>query len=124
MTFEKPCALARRVRHSTIGAENAVAIVTIVPSNEREYDSGDAKRFFLHQGVWMDTATKPLEELIRELSPKLRAEVRDFVEFLLIKYTPSAGRTLRQDWAEALKNDQDSYDSVELQHQALKWRQE
>jgi hypothetical protein len=70
----------------------------------------------------MSTATKPLEELIQELPPTLREEVRDFVEFLLTKRDRPANRRLRQDWAEALKDDHGSYSSVDLQHQALDWR--
>jgi hypothetical protein len=53
----------------------------------------------------MNTATKPLEELIQQLSPTMRAEVRDFVEFLLTKHDRSLPRQLRQDWAEALKDE-------------------
>ncbi|MEW5958101.1 MAG: DUF2281 domain-containing protein, partial [Chloroflexota bacterium] len=47
----------------------------------------------------MSTAIKPLEELIRELPPSLRVEVRDFVEFLLAKRRRSGSQRLRQDWA-------------------------
>lgn len=72
----------------------------------------------------MSTATKPLEELIQELSPTLRAEVRDFVEFLLTKRDRSRAQRLRQDWAEALKDDHSPMSSVELQHRALEWRTE
>ncbi len=70
----------------------------------------------------MSTATKPLEELIQELPPILRAEVRDFVEFLLAKHDRFGQRHLRQDWAEALKDDHAQYTSVDLQHRALEWR--
>lgn len=69
-------------------------------------------------------AAKPLEELIQELSPDLRVEVRDFVEFLLTRRTRPTGRKLRQDWAEALKEDAPSMSSVELQHLASEWRTE
>jgi hypothetical protein len=72
----------------------------------------------------MSTATKPLEELIQELPPVLRAEVRDFVEFLLIKRERPGQRQLRQDWAEALKADYQQYTSVDLQHRASEWRTE
>jgi hypothetical protein len=72
----------------------------------------------------MSTATKPLEELIQELPPVLRAEVRDFVEFLLAKHDRPRQRHLRQDWAEALKDDHQQYTSVDLQHRALEWRDE
>ena len=70
----------------------------------------------------MSTATKPLEELIKELPPVLRAEVRDFVEFLLVRRDRLGQRHLRQDWAEALKDDHQQYTSVDLQHRALEWR--
>jgi len=40
---------------------------------------------------------KPLEELIHELPPDLRQQVRDFVEFLLEKRRPENPTTLRQD---------------------------
>jgi hypothetical protein len=72
----------------------------------------------------MSAATKPLEELIHELSPTLRAEVRDFVEFLLTKHERSAPRQLRQDWAEAVKPEHAQLSSVDLQHRALEWRTE
>jgi hypothetical protein len=70
----------------------------------------------------MSTAIKPLEELIRELPPSLRAEVRDFVEFLLAKRGHPSSQRLRQDWAGALQAYRDQYTSVELQHHSLKWR--
>lgn len=72
----------------------------------------------------MNTAVKPLEEIIRELPAPLRAQVRDFVEFLLAKRVRSGGRKLRQDWAGALQPYQQQYTSLELQHLALKWRSE
>lgn len=72
----------------------------------------------------MSTATKPLEELIHELPPPLRAEVRDFIEFLLMKHERSMPRQLRQDWAEAVKLEHTQLSSVDLQHRALEWRTE
>ncbi len=72
----------------------------------------------------MNIANKPLEELIRELPPALRVEVRNFVEFLLTKRVQPRGRKLRQDWAGALRSYQQQYTSLELQHLASKWRSE
>lgn len=72
----------------------------------------------------MSAATKPLEELIHELSPTLRAEVRDFVEFLLTKHDRPTPRQLRQDWAEAVKQEHTQLSSVDLQYRALEWRTE
>ena len=67
----------------------------------------------------MSTSVKPLEELVRELSPKLKVEVQAFIESLLTKSNQPIGRKLRQDWAGMLKAD---YTSVELQHLAVEWR--
>ena len=70
----------------------------------------------------MSTATKPLEELVRELPPDMLSEVRDFIEFLLVKRGRRSGKTLRQDWAGALRDYRQQYTSLELQHRALDWR--
>lgn len=64
----------------------------------------------------MSTIIKPLEELIHGLSPRLRDEVRRFVEFLLSKQTRSKPRRLRQDWAGTLKAEGQT--GVSLQHLA------
>lgn len=70
----------------------------------------------------MSTATKPLFELVQELPPDVQAEVRDFVEFLLVKRARTPARKLRQDWAGALRDVRDQYTSLELQRNALDWR--
>ena len=70
----------------------------------------------------MKTATRPLEEVVLELPPDLRDEVRDFAEFLLSKQARRRGRTLRQDWAGVLRDHREEYTSLELQRQALQWR--
>lgn len=67
----------------------------------------------------MSTSVKPLEELVRELSPQLKVEVQAFIESLLTKSNQPIRRKLRQDWAGMLKAD---YTSVELQHLAVEWR--
>ena len=51
-----------------------------------------------------------------------RAEVRDFVDFLLEKRSRKSGRKLRQDWAGALEDYRGQYTSLELQKKALEWR--
>jgi hypothetical protein len=68
----------------------------------------------------MDIATKPLEEVIRDLSPNLRNEVQIFVDALLKQANQTVKPKLRQDWAGMLKAS--SYTSVELQHLASEWR--
>ncbi len=67
----------------------------------------------------MDTATKPLEELVRKL--RHTGKVRDFAEFLLAKRERRT-ETLRQDWAGALREYRQQYTSLEFQRQALDWR--
>ncbi len=69
-------------------------------------------------------AARSLEELIQELPPDLRAEVSDFVEFLLAKRARAGQRRLRQDWAEALKGISPPVSAVDLQHRASEWRTE
>jgi hypothetical protein len=71
----------------------------------------------------MTVTTTPLEQLIQELPPDLKAEVRDFVEFLRTQHDRSTPRRLRQDWAGTLHAPEQST-SVDLQHLALEWRQE
>jgi hypothetical protein len=70
----------------------------------------------------VSTVTKPLQELVQELPPDMRAEVRSFVEYLLAKRGRRSERTLRQDWAGALSNYREQYTSLELQRRALAWR--
>jgi len=70
----------------------------------------------------MSAVARPLEEVVRELPPELRDQVRDFAEFLLTKRSPRPGKTLRQDWAGALRDNREQYTSLELQRRALEWR--
>jgi len=70
----------------------------------------------------MNAMARPLEDLVQELPPDMRAEVRDFVEFLLAKRDRHSGKPLRQDWAGALREYRQQYTSLELQRQAMDWR--
>ena len=72
----------------------------------------------------MSTITKPLQELVQELPPDMRTQVRDFVEFLLAKRGRRAGKRLRQGWAGALRDYRQQYTSLELERQASIWRGE
>ena len=69
----------------------------------------------------MDTAAKPLEELVRELPPDMHSEVRDFVEFLLEKRARVPKAELKLDWRGALRNLREQYTAVELEHKTLEW---
>ncbi len=42
----------------------------------------------------MSGIPRPLEEVVQELPPKLRDEVRDFAEFLLARHSPRPGNTV------------------------------
>jgi len=69
-----------------------------------------------------DAVVRPLEAVIKELPTELRAEVRDFAEFLLEKKRHKAARPLSQDWTAALRGYRDQYTSLDLQKKALEWR--
>ncbi len=65
---------------------------------------------------------RPLSELVEELPPDARREVRDFVEFLISKHGRASGKRLQQDWAGALRGYRGQYNALELQEKALEWR--
>ncbi len=69
----------------------------------------------------MTILDKPLVELVQELPPNLRTEVRDFIEFLLAKQEEREPRALTLSWRGALKDV--PYSSVDLQHKAAEWRE-
>lgn len=69
----------------------------------------------------MTSMDKPLDELVLELPPNLRMEVRDFIEFLLTKHEGRRPRALTLSWRGALKDV--PYSSVDLQHKAAEWRE-
>ena len=70
----------------------------------------------------MSTEIKPLEQLVKELPPESRAEVRDFVESLLEKQRHKSAGHLRQTWAGALEDYRERFTSLELQKKSLDWR--
>jgi hypothetical protein len=70
----------------------------------------------------MSVDMQGLTDLLKELPPDAQAEVRDFVEFLLAKQERKAGRSLRQDWAGALREQREQYTALELQRKATDWR--
>jgi hypothetical protein len=66
--------------------------------------------------------SEELIELIKQLPPELKEEVRDFIEFLIEKRGLKKGGKLRQDWTGALEEYRDQYSSLDLQKKALEWR--
>jgi hypothetical protein len=69
----------------------------------------------------MATEIKPLDQLLKELSPESQAEVRDFAESLVKKRRESNGH-LRQSWAGGLEDYREQFTSLELQKKSLDWR--
>jgi hypothetical protein len=61
------------------------------------------------------------EELMKELPPELRAEARDFIEFLLRRQPRRRQSRLRLSWAGGLGEFRDRFTSLELQRKALDW---
>ncbi len=72
----------------------------------------------------MKEFARPLEEIVKGLPAERRAEVRDFVEFLLSKERTSQRQQPRFEWAGALKDMRDQYTSVDLQHEITRIRSE
>ena len=64
---------------------------------------------------------KDLEEIVGELPPDLKEEVKDFAEFLLQKRKKPKQKHLRLSWAGALREYRDQYTSLDLQKKALEW---
>jgi hypothetical protein len=64
---------------------------------------------------------RSLEELVKDLPPDLRQEVRDFVERLLRRSRGPTRRGMGFSWAGALQDCRDQYTAVDLQHESLKW---
>jgi hypothetical protein len=65
---------------------------------------------------------KRLEELIMELPPGAKNEVRDLIEFLLRRQEKGPRGKPRFDWTGVLEGLKDRYTSVDLQHKASEWR--
>lgn len=69
----------------------------------------------------MKKQPKSLEELVKELTPEIKAEVRDFADFVLQRRKKSKSKP-KFDWSGALRDLRDKYTSVELQHKISEWR--
>ncbi len=65
---------------------------------------------------------KSLEELIKELSPQLQNEVREYVQYLVDTKVKPKRKYLRMDWAGGLREYRDQFTSLQLQKKALEWR--
>ncbi len=63
-----------------------------------------------------------IEEMAKKLSPDLRIQVKNFMQFLIEQKKQNRRTTLRQDWAGALRDVKNEYTSPGLQKKALEWR--
>ncbi len=70
----------------------------------------------------MNKKGKPIEHLVRELSPAEQAAVRAFVKSLRSKETHPPRKRPESLWAGALKDLSSQFTSVELQHHVARWR--
>ena len=70
----------------------------------------------------MSEATKSLEEMVREVPSKYRAQLRSYVQFLLARRTTEPTGKPLFTWAGALEGLREQYTSVELQHRIARWR--
>ena len=70
----------------------------------------------------MSEATKSLEEMVREVPPEYRAQLRSYVQSLLARRSSEQPGKPQFTWAGALAGLRDQYTSVELQHRIARWR--
>jgi len=70
----------------------------------------------------MSEQTKSLEELVREVPPEYRAQLRHYVESLLGRCSVEQPGRPQFTWAGALEGLRDRYTSVDLQHDIARWR--
>jgi len=64
----------------------------------------------------MSEPTKTFEEMVREVPPEYRAQLRNYVESLLARRSIEHFGKPQFAWAGALEGLRDMYTSVELQH--------
>jgi hypothetical protein len=62
-----------------------------------------------------------LNEILAQLTPEKKDEVRRFAESLLDRGDSSPARRMSLSWAGALKEYRDRFTSLELQKKALEW---
>jgi hypothetical protein len=72
----------------------------------------------------MSSILPELQTKLERLSPEQQAAVAAFVDDLLSQAAPKSRPKMKLDWAGGLRHLRDEYTSVELQHEANKWREE
>jgi hypothetical protein len=64
---------------------------------------------------------RTLEEVIRDLPPELREDVRHYAQSLLHKRAIPRPQKLRLSWAGGLRDVRDQFTALDLQRKALEW---
>ena len=70
----------------------------------------------------MSKPTRSLDEMVKELPPRLQQEVKDFAQFLIERRVRPKRDRLTMAWAGGLREFRDQFTSLELQKKALEWR--
>ncbi len=70
----------------------------------------------------MSEPMKSLEEMVREVPSEYRAQLRSYVQSLLVRRSANQPGKPQFAWAGALEGLRDQYTSVELQHLIARWR--
>ena len=63
-----------------------------------------------------------IEDVVRQLPPDIRVNVKIFIDSLLEKRKKHPVKPLRQNWAGGFSEKKPLYSSIDLQKKALEWR--
>lgn len=63
-----------------------------------------------------------IQSIFQSLSPELKKEVLDYIDFLISKNKKLKTKKLTFEWQGKLSDLKEEFTSVELQHKALEWR--
>ena len=63
-----------------------------------------------------------IQSKFQSLSPELKKEVLDYIDFLISKNKKQKTKKLTFEWQGKLSDLKEEFTSVELQHKALEWR--
>ena len=70
----------------------------------------------------MSEPTKTLEDMVREVPPEYREQLRSYVQSLMARRSLEQPGKPQFTWAGALEGMRDQNSSVELQHRIASWR--
>jgi hypothetical protein len=70
----------------------------------------------------MSEPTKTLEDMVREVPPEYREQLRSYVQSLMARRSLEQPGKPQFTWAGALEGMRNQYTSVDLQHRIASWR--